>query len=82
MLSGKFFDDFMFNSFELAYDEAGYDLMLSSPDYHPTFKTGSGNKVGFSHFAQTQLANQGFDANILSMFGKQDELLKEYGINR
>lgn len=73
MLSGKFFDDFMFNSFELAYDEAGYDLMLSSPDYHPTFKTGSGNKVGFSHFAQTQLANQGFDANILSMFGKQDE---------
>lgn len=70
--SGKLFDDFMFNMYQLAYDKVGIDYFISSPDYHPTFSTGSGNSVGMSHFAQTQLHGQGFTHGMLNLYGSHD----------
>ena len=70
--SGRIFDDDVLSIFELAYKQEGVDYFIGSPDSHPTFKTGSGNKVGFSHFSQVQLLNSGMTLDQLELFGKHD----------
>ena len=70
--NGRIFDDDVLSMFELAYNQEGVDYFIGSPDTHPTFSTGSGNKVGFSHFSQTQLRNSGMPLEQLELFGKHD----------
>lgn len=70
--NGRIFDDDVLSMFELAYNQEGVDYFIGSPDTHPTFSTGSGNKVGFSHFSQTQLRNSGMTLEQLELFGKHD----------